>query len=88
LHINTDPFLDRNRWNDDLPGLSKDEDIEFVQEVIATKIVVETFLNNIDVVIELGGEDARILFLTGGTEERMNGTCTACTKTFRFGILF
>ncbi len=63
-------------------GLSKDAGLEFVQEVFATRIAVETFLDNIDVVIELGGEDAKILFLTGGTEERMNGTCAGGTGAF------
>lgn len=63
-------------------GLSKDADIEFVQEVFATRIAVERFLDKIDVVIELGGEDAKILFLTGGSEERMNGSCAGGTGAF------
>ncbi len=63
-------------------GLSKDAGIEFVQEVFATRIAVESFLKKIDVVIELGGEDAKILFLTGGTEERMNGSCAGGTGAF------
>ena len=63
-------------------GLSKDAGFEFVQEVFATRISVETFLDNIDAVIELGGEDAKILFLTGGTEERMNGSCAGGTGAF------
>ena len=49
--------------------------LEFVQEVIANKTAIETFLPGTDVVIELGGEDAKILYLTGGLEQRMNGTC-------------
>ncbi len=63
-------------------GLSKDAGFEFVQEVFATRIAVESNLKNIDVVIELGGEDAKILFLTGGTEERMNGSCAGGTGAF------
>ncbi|HHT64921.1 MAG: acyl-CoA dehydratase activase-related protein [Caldicoprobacterales bacterium] len=63
-------------------GLSKDADIEFVQEVFATRIAVESILDKIDVVIELGGEDAKILFLTGGSEERMNGSCAGGTGAF------
>ena len=43
--------------------------IDFVQEVFATKTAVDTMLDRIDVVVELGGEDAKILFLTGGNEE-------------------
>jgi len=56
--------------------------INFVQEVFAAKIAVDTLLNDIDVVIELGGEDAKILFLTGGNEERMNGSCAGGTGAF------
>jgi activator of 2-hydroxyglutaryl-CoA dehydratase len=63
-------------------GLSKDAGIEFVQEVFATRIAVESFLRKIDVVVELGGEDAKILFLTGGNEERMNGSCAGGTGAF------
>ena len=63
-------------------GLSRDAGIEFVQEVFATRIAVATFLDDVDVVIELGGEDAKILFLTGGNEERMNGSCAGGTGAF------
>ena len=57
-------------------------DIEFVQEVIANKTAIENFLPDTDVVIELGGEDAKILYLTGGLEQRMNGTCAGGTGSF------
>ncbi len=63
-------------------GTSKHTGIEFVQEVFATRIAVETFLPDTDVVVELGGEDAKIIFLTGGSEERMNGTCAGGTGAF------
>lgn len=63
-------------------GLSKAADIPFVQEVYATSKAVDRFDRGIDVVIELGGEDAKILFLTGGVEERMNGTCAGGTGAF------
>ncbi len=63
-------------------GLAKAADLSFVQEVYATGGAVKTFLNHIDVVIELGGEDAKILFLTGGQEERMNGSCAGGTGAF------
>ena len=56
--------------------------LEFVQEVIANKTAIETFLPGTDVVIELGGEDAKILYLTGGLEQRMNGTCAGGTGSF------
>jgi len=63
-------------------GTAKQTGIDFVQEVFATKIAVEEFLPSTDVVIELGGEDAKIIFLTGGCEERMNGTCAGGTGAF------
>jgi len=62
--------------------LSKMLDIGFVQEVIATKTAVKEFLPETDVVIELGGEDAKILYLTNGLEQRMNGTCAGGTGSF------
>src|SRR5690554_5936623 len=63
-------------------GITKEASLEFVQEVFATKIAIEHYHNDIDSVIELGGEDAKILFLTGGTEERMNGSCAGGTGAF------
>ena len=63
-------------------GVSKIAKLEFVQEVFATRIAVECFQDNVDAVIELGGEDAKILFLTGGSEERMNGSCAGGTGAF------
>ena len=62
--------------------LSKMLTLPFVQEVIATKKAVETYMSEADVVIELGGEDAKILYLTGGAEQRMNGTCAGGTGSF------
>ena len=56
--------------------------VGFVQEVIATKTAVSKLYDNIDVVIELGGEDAKILYLTNGLEQRMNGTCAGGTGSF------
>ena len=63
-------------------GLAKAAGLEFVQEVFATGKAVTYFSDGVDVVIELGGEDAKILFLTGGVEERMNGTCAGGTGAF------
>ncbi|MDD6735351.1 MAG: acyl-CoA dehydratase activase-related protein [Clostridiales bacterium] len=62
--------------------LSKMLNLPFVQEVIATKKAVKELLPDTDVVIELGGEDAKILYLTGGLEQRMNGTCAGGTGSF------
>ncbi len=63
-------------------GFAEDMDLDFIQEVYATKIAVSEYIPDTDVVIELGGEDAKILFLTGGTEVRMNGTCAGGTGAF------
>ncbi len=62
--------------------LSKMLDLPFVQEVIANKTAIKTYLPETDVVIELGGEDAKILYLSGGLEQRMNGTCAGGTGSF------
>ena len=62
--------------------LSKMLGLHFVQEVIANKTAIEAFLPGTDVVIELGGEDAKILYLSGGLEQRMNGTCAGGTGSF------
>ncbi len=56
--------------------------IEFVQEVFATYEAVKALEPDTDAVIELGGEDAKIIFLTNGLEERMNGTCAGGTGAF------
>ena len=63
-------------------GLADELDIPFVQEVYAERIAVKRLIPATDVVIELGGEDAKILFLTGGFEMRMNGTCAGGTGAF------
>ena len=63
-------------------GVALDCGIDFVQEVYATRIAANTFIPGTDVVIELGGEDAKILFLTNGLEVRMNGTCAGGTGAF------
>ena len=63
-------------------GLAHAADLPFVQEVFATAKAVRASGKEIDVVIELGGEDAKIIFLSGGLEERMNGTCAGGTGAF------
>ncbi|MDO4183574.1 MAG: acyl-CoA dehydratase activase-related protein [Coriobacteriia bacterium] len=57
-------------------------DVQFVQEVIASKTAVETFIPKTDVAIELGGEDAKIIYFDNGIEQRMNGTCAGGTGAF------
>lgn len=63
-------------------GFAETSHLPFIQEVVATQLAVEDRFSDIDVVIELGGEDAKILFLTEGTEVRMNGTCAGGTGAF------
>ncbi len=63
-------------------GLAQANDLPFIQEVYATAFAVRSRIENADAVIELGGEDAKIVFLTGGLEERMNGSCAGGTGAF------
>lgn len=63
-------------------GISKITNIDFVQEVFATAEAVKKLIPDTDAVIELGGEDAKIIFLSGGLEERMNGSCAGGTGSF------
>ena len=63
-------------------GVSKASGIDFVQEVYATAAAVNTFVPNTNAVIELGGEDAKIIFFGGALEERMNGSCAGGTGAF------
>ena len=63
-------------------GVAKASGVDFVQEVYATRKAVGTHVPKADVVIELGGEDAKIVFLTGQLEERMNGSCAGGTGAF------
>ncbi len=63
-------------------GLAEAADIPFVQEVYATRVAARTFIPDTDTIIELGGEDAKILFLKNGLEVRMNGTCAGGTGAF------
>lgn len=63
-------------------GVAEACGIDFVQEVYATRVAANTFIPGTDVVIELGGEDAKILFLSNGLEVRMNGTCAGGTGAF------
>ena len=56
--------------------------LDFIQEVIASTKAIESFIPQTDVVIELGGEDAKITYFDGGIEQRMNGTCAGGTGAF------
>ena len=63
-------------------GLADVAEIPFVQEVIAATTTVEKFIPQTDVVIELGGEDAKMTFFGDTLEQRMNGTCAGGTGAF------
>lgn len=57
-------------------------ELKFEQEVIACTKAVETMIPAADIVIELGGEDAKITYLKGGLEQRMNSSCAGGTGAF------
>ena len=56
--------------------------VEFIQEVVAAANSVNRFAPQTDVAIEIGGEDAKIIYFTGGLEQRMNGICAGGTGSF------
>ncbi|MBQ3927222.1 MAG: 2-hydroxyacyl-CoA dehydratase [Clostridia bacterium] len=63
-------------------GMAKAAGLPFVQEVFATGEVVRELQPDTGAVIELGGEDAKVIFFEGGMDERMNGTCAGGTGAF------
>ena len=63
-------------------SLAKHLNVEFVQEVIAVATAVKARVEGVDCVIELGGEDAKIIFMSNGIEQRMNGICAGGTGAF------
>jgi len=63
-------------------GMAESVGVSFVQEVFATRVAANRLAPGTDCVIELGGEDAKILFLTNGLEVRMNGSCAGGTGAF------
>ncbi len=64
-------------------ALSEAVGIPFIQEVVATANAIESVIPQTDVAIELGGEDAKIIYFEGGNaEERMNGICAGGTGSF------
>ena len=62
--------------------LAKHLNIPFIQEVVAVASSLQKAAPHTDVAIELGGEDAKIIYLTGGIEQRMNGICAGGTGSF------
>ena len=63
-------------------GLAQKSGVCFVQEVQAAFCAIKKYYADADVAVELGGEDAKIIFLTGGAEQRMNGSCAGGTGAF------
>lgn len=63
-------------------GLAQRGKIPFVQEVQAAYGAIRKFYPDADAAVELGGEDAKIIFVTGGAEQRMNGSCAGGTGAF------
>ena len=57
-------------------------DVPFVQEVVALKEAVKTLLPGTDVILEMGGEDTKLVYLTGKPEQRMNTMCAGGTGGF------
>lgn len=80
--LNCDEYVDISISGSAGMGLANNCGIPFVQEVYATRIATGKLIPEADVVIELGGEDAKILFLTDGLEVRMNGSCAGGTGAF------
>ncbi|MDD3173632.1 MAG: acyl-CoA dehydratase activase-related protein [Herbinix sp.] len=62
--------------------ISKHLDIPFVQEVVAVSTSLQDYAPQTDVAIELGGEDAKIIYFTNGIDQRMNGICAGGTGSF------
>ncbi len=63
--------------------LAQHLEVPFVQEVVAVAEALQTYAPKTDVAIELGGEDAKIIYFEGGNvEQRMNGICAGGTGSF------
>ncbi|MEE0866979.1 MAG: acyl-CoA dehydratase activase [Clostridia bacterium] len=63
-------------------GIAEAIGVPFIQEVISEGEVVKKHESDTSCIIELGGEDAKIIFLEGGADERMNGSCAGGTGAF------
>ena len=56
--------------------------VPFTQEVVCVSEALQDYAPQTDVAIELGGEDAKIIYFTNGIEQRMNGVCAGGTGSF------
>lgn len=63
-------------------ALSELAKIDFLQEVVACTKAIRLRIPQCDTAIELGGEDAKIIYFTGGIEQRMNNACAGGTGAF------
>ena len=63
-------------------NLSRLLGVPFTQEVVAVSTALEKEASKVDVAVELGGEDAKIIYFTGGVDQRMNGICAGGTGSF------
>jgi predicted CoA-substrate-specific enzyme activase len=63
-------------------ALSEELGVPFIQEVVASSLAIKKRVPDADVIIELGGEDAKLTYLTGGVDQRMNETCAGGTGAF------
>ena len=63
-------------------SISKHLNIPFVQEVVSVATALEDYAPRTDVAIELGGEDAKIIYFSNGIDQRMNGICAGGTGSF------
>lgn len=63
-------------------GLARAMELPFTQEILAETKAVRTFHAEADAIIELGGEDEKVTYLTGGVDQRMNGACAGGTGAF------
>ncbi len=76
-----------SRWSLSMTGsgaisLAAESEQAFVQEVVASGLSIRERIPDADVIVELGGEDAKLTFLTGGLDQRMNETCAGGTGAF------
>ena len=62
--------------------LAKHLNVPFTQEVVAVSTSLNKYAPQTDVAIELGGEDAKIIYFTNGIDQRMNGICAGGTGSF------
>ena len=63
-------------------GIARSLGLPFVQEVVSVATAISTYHPETDVAVELGGEDAKIIYFRGGLDERMNGVCAGGTGSF------